>query len=126
MTTGRGRLLVAVLTAAVLLAVVGSVTWVRRDRPVDDATIRAACRAVVAYREASDARGYLATRKHLAGALTALAAADRPPGEDVRAYARALLGAPADGSGHLLLAAAQSCRQAGAPALLRELAPLLQ
>jgi hypothetical protein len=123
--SGRARWLAAAVAVSLLLAVAGSVGWLRRDRPVDDATVRTACRAVVAYRDALGVRTYLAARKDLAAALPTLGTDDREPAVGVRAYAQALLGAPADGSGHLLLSAAGSCRQAGAPALYRDLAPLL-
>jgi hypothetical protein len=118
-------LVAAAVAMALLLALAGAAAWVRRERSVDDATVRTACRAVVEYRQALGVRRYLATRNDLAAALPTLGTNDLPPAASVRAYARALLGAPADGSGHLLLAAAESCRQVGAPALYRELAPLL-
>lgn len=131
---GAGRLALAALrsrrglVAAALLALLGVLaagTLRLGDNPARDDAVRDGCRAVVAHREAVTGAQWAAALADLSGATKALR---RTPGRDaraVRAYASAVLGAPTDGSGQLLIPAARACARIGAPALRRQVADLL-
>lgn len=95
------------------------------DNSARDDEVRAGCRAVVAHREAVTGTHWAAALADLADASRALRRTQGADAKAVRAYASAILGAPTDGSGQLLIPAARACDRVGAPALRRKVADLL-
>jgi len=84
-----------------------------------DRAVREGCRAVVAHRQAVSGDDWLAARDDMAATVATLGGTGDDEAAAVHAYATAVLGAPTDGSGRLLLGAAVACHQVGAPALRR-------